>query len=278
LTRLRTLLDRHRAASLLAGLALLAALFPAGPFGARVRLAGLLRPLALLQPKAPAEGAAADPRSREELLRLQARVHELEAENKSLKEFRGLRLEEKARGAKAVLASILARDRAWPERRSVLLDRGTDDGLRRGMPVVAGGSLAGFVVEAGPACSRVQLLDDPAPRGEARVGVQVLRTGVAKAEEGVLFGESRGVLLVKMLHAGAVKAGDIVVTSASDASVPAGLLVGVVASVEEDRRLQQATATVEPSADLAALRSLVVLVLPEVLPERAPRTAAGKAR
>ncbi len=281
MTRLRTLLDRHRAASLLAGLALLATLFPAGPFGARVRLAGLLRPLALLQPRPPVAGAAGDSRSREELLRLQARVHDLEAENASLKEFRGLRLEAKAHGARAVLATILGRDLAWPERRSLLLDRGMDDGLRCGLPVVAGVSLVGFVVEKGPGTCWVQLLDDPAPRvddARARVKVQVLRPGTAKAEEGVLFGERRGVLRVKFLRAGGAKAGDIVVTSAADPAVPPGLLIGTVASVEEDRRLQLATATVDPSADLAALRTLVVLVLPEVPAEHGTRTAAGKGR
>jgi len=46
--------------------------------------------------------------------------------------------------------------------------------------------------------------------------------------------------------------------------VPAGLLVGVVESVDEDRRLGLATAYVRPSADIASLRSLVVLVLPDV--------------
>jgi rod shape-determining protein MreC len=276
-TGLRRLLDRHRAASLLAGLALLAALFPGGPLGARARLAGCLRPLALLQGK-PAPGAPAGPdRAREEAAHLEARIHELEAENAALKQFRGLQLEEKARPARAILASILQRDRLWPDRLSVLVDRGTADGLRRGLPVVAGRSLAGFVVETGASTARVQLLDDPMPRiddARIRLGVRVFRPGAGAAAEGVLFGERRGVLRVKYLPAGIVKAGDIVVTSASDVSVPAGLLVGTVVSVEDDRRLKLAAAEVRPSADLAALRTLVVLVLPP--PEARPVAAKGR--
>ena len=273
--RLRKALDRHRPAFVLAALLLAATLLPGGPFAVRARLAGLLAPLAALLPTGlPAGPAGGDGGPREEVARLQVRIHELEAENGSLREFRALRLEEKVAGVRAVLASVIGRDPAWPVRRSVLLDRGTLDGLRRGDPVLAGRSLAGFVVETGPSWARVQLLDDPAPRADdarVRIGVRVFRTGAARAFEGALVGERRGILRVRMLPAGAVAAGDLVATTAADPSVPAGLLVGRVVSVEEDRRLGTASAEVEPSADLAAIRALVVLVLPGAGPRTAER-------
>jgi rod shape-determining protein MreC len=274
---LRHLLDRHRAGSLLAGCALLAALFPAGPFGARARLAGVLRPFTFLAPEPAAGPVAADRRLKEESNRLLARVNELEAEVKSLKAFRGLHLEERSAAIRPILASIVHRDRLWPDRLSVLLDRGTKDGVRRGLPVVAGNSLAGFVVETGPSTCRVQLLDDPGPRSDpaqARLGARVFRPGTDGAAEGILYGERRGALRVKMLPAGVVKAGDLVVTSVSDASVPSGLLVGTVVSVDEDRRLRLAVAEVRPSADLSSLRHLVILDVP---PAEA-RPAAAKSR
>src|SRR5690349_24203959 len=55
---------------------------------------------------------------------------------------------------------------------------------------------------------------------------------------------------------------------------PAGLLVGTVDGVEEDRHLGLATAFVRPSADLASARNLVVLVLPPV----DPRLLSGRDR
>ena len=264
MTGLGNLLGRHRAAAVVAGLALLALLAPAGPLGARARMAGLLRPLALLRspPPPPPAGPTA-----EQVRALEARVHELQAENASLKEFRALRLEESTRGLRAVAASVLGRDPRWPSRLSLLLDRGTEQGLRRGLPVVAGRSLAGFVVESGARTSLVQLLDDPARRStdpRVAVGVRVFRPGAARAVEGALSGERRGVLKVRLLPAGSVAPGDVVTTSAADPSVPPGLLVGVVESVEEDRQLGLATALVRPSADLASVRGLVVLVLPPV--------------
>jgi len=273
-TELGRLLGRHRAASLVAGLALVAVLAPAGPGGVRVRLAGVLRPVALLRGPAP---AAAPAGAAERVRAMEVKVQELLAENRALKEFRALRLEEASRGIRAVMAGVLGRDRNWPSRLSLLLDRGTDDGLRRGLPVVAGSSLAGFVAECGAKTALVQLLDDPARRGtDARiaVGVRVFRAGAPQAFEGALSGEKRGVLKVRLLPAGSVAVGDVVATSAADPSVPAGLLVGTVESVEEDRHLGLATAFVRPSADLASVRTLVVLILPEV----DPRLLSGRGK
>ena len=114
----------------------------------------------------------------------------------------------------------------------------------------------------------------PAPPG-AGGAVLVLRPGRGTAgADGVVLGERRGVLRLRLVPAGAVQPGDLVVTSAADPRVPAGLLVGVVRSVEDDRRTRLAEAEVEPSAGLGGLSSVLVLQLPD----RDPRTAAGRAR
>jgi rod shape-determining protein MreC len=268
---LRRTLDRHRAISLLAGLALMALLLPGGPLGARARLAGLLRPLALLGGGAGSAPATAggERALREEADQLRVRVRELEAENAALREYRGLRLEERVRGLRAVPAAVIGRDRLWPLRRSLLLDRGEADGIRRGLPVVAGKSLAGFVVEVGSRTCRVQLLDDPAPRADdpkVRVGALVFRPGAEASHEGALVGERKGILRVRMLPAGAVRPGDLVATSPSDPAVPPSLLIGRVVRVEEDRQLRVAVAEVAPSADVTSLRELIVVILPEPPP------------
>ncbi len=262
---LRKVLGRHGQACVLAALLLGAALLPEGPPGLRVRMAALYAPLGLLAaPGAPAAaGRPPDPAAADAL---RAENEALRIENASLREFRGVRFEGRSRPSKVVAGTILARDRLWPLRLSVLLDCGTADGVRRGQPVVAGRSLVGHVAEAGPSCCLVRLLDDPGGRGEdspARVGVRILRPGSGKAVDGVLVGERRGSLRVKMIPAGSVAAGDLVVTSAADPRVPAGLLVGTVVSVEEDRRTRLGEAAVAPAADLSGLSTLLVLQLPE---------------
>src|SRR3546814_4711203 len=61
---------------------------------------------------------------------------------------------------------------------TVEIDKGTDDGVREGMPVITGAGLAGKVVQATGGRSTVQLITDP----EFKVGIRILsnnRTGTA---------------------------------------------------------------------------------------------------
>ena len=275
---LRKVLGRHGPAFLVSLLLLGAVAAPSGPFGLRSRMASLYAPLGLLPaPAVPAPGAP-DRALREEANALRAQVEALRIENAALREFRGVKFEVRSRPAKVVAGAVLGRDRLWPQRLSVLLGCGTGDGVRRGQPVAAGRCLAGFVEDAGPSCSLVRLLDDPGGRADdpgGRVGVQVLRPGSGRAVEGILSGERRGVLRLGMLPAGSVAAGDLVVTSAADPRVPAGLLVGKVVSVEEDRRTRMAEAVVAPAADLTGLPSLLVLQMPEI---PLPAARGGKSR
>jgi rod shape-determining protein MreC len=205
---------------------------------------------------------------------LEAEAAALRGENARLRELAGLGPAGAATAARPVEAAVLARDRIWPLRRSVLVNRGRSHGLRPGLPVVAGRTLAGFVVETDEETALVRLLDDPASRGadaRGRAAVAIWRAGVdAPVAEGVLAGEGRGLLRVRMLPAGVVREGDLVVTAPADPLVPPGLVAGRVESVDDDGRLGLATATVVPAADLAGLASVVVLVTAE------PRPGGGR--
>lgn len=61
------------------------------------------------------------------------------------------------------------------------IDKGTDQGLRNGMPVVTGAGLLGRVVQASSSRATVQLLTDP----EFRVGVRLSRSGATGTAKGV---------------------------------------------------------------------------------------------
>ena len=279
----RKALGKHRPAFLLAALLLAALLAPAGPMGLRARLGFLYAPLALLAADGPAGdslpgGEAGPARLLEEISALRAQVEGLRQENGNLREFHGLRFEARSLPARVLSANILAVDRLSPLRRSLLLDIGTGDGVVPGQAVVAGRSLLGLVAEAGAGWCQVRLLDDPGGKSDdpaARVAVQVLRPGLGKAvADGVVYAEVRGRQRHPQGPPRPQPPPDLVVTSAADPRVPAGLLVGVVRSVEDDRRTRLAEAEVEPSAGLGGLSSVLVLQLPD----RDPRTAAGRAR
>jgi len=265
--RLRETLDRHRAAAAVALLLLSAAILPAGPLGARPRLSRAYSPLGAF---ADAGAAPAGPGPAGRIAALETELEALRGENGRLRAMAGIDLARGGRPARPVEARVLARDRNWPLRRAVLVDRGRSHGFRSGLPVVSGRCLVGFVAECDETTALIVLLDDPASRGgdaRVRAGVQVWRTGEgAPIAEGVLAGERRGVLRVKMLPAGIVREGDLVATSPADPLVPPGLVVGRIESVEDDARLGQATARVVPVEDPGGLDRLVVLVVPETAP------------
>jgi len=106
---------------------------------------------------------------------------------------------------------------------TLALDRGSEAGLRVGMPVVGAGGLVGRVVEVGRRSSTVL----PLVGGPSAVGVRVGVSGVA----GVASGGEGPRLPLELLDPGApVRAGDVAVTSGLRHSLfPAGLAVGRVA-------------------------------------------------
>ncbi|HYH49718.1 MAG TPA: rod shape-determining protein MreC [Acidimicrobiia bacterium] len=105
----------------------------------------------------------------------------------------------------------------------LVLDRGTVDGVRAGMPVVAAGGLVGRVLEAGPHQSTVLPLTDTS----SAVGVRAGEPAASGVGQGL--GASR--LRLDLLDPNAaLQAGDLVVTSGLRHSrFPAGLAVGRVA-------------------------------------------------
>ncbi len=262
---LRTV-ERHRPALAILGLLAASGVFPAGPLDLRIRLAGLFSPLAMVRPGPGRPGGAGDgdgdaaARLREERDHLLGRTQALEREVRELRQFRGLDLAAPSPGRILVAAEVVCRDRNWPFRRSVFIDRGTGDGIRRGLPAVAGRSLVGFVDEAAPSWSRIVLLDDPG----VRVGIEVVpgEAGAPpRSAEGALVGGGRGALSLRLLPAGSVRVGDLVFTTTSSLTrpVPAGLLVGRVTEARDIPRDGLAEAEVSPAGDLEGLRHVFVV-------------------
>ncbi len=132
-----------------------------------------------------------------------ARLEEIRRENESLTALLQLRA---GFDYKAVATSVIARESS-EFRRLVVLDKGSDDGISVGDVVVAaGGSLAGRVVEVGPASAKVVLLTD----SESTV-IGQLTTNAATGE---VVGQLGGVLIMRQIDAGEkVAPGDEVVTA-----------------------------------------------------------------
>lgn len=124
-------------------------------------------------------------------------------------------------------ASIIGRSPdSWDG--SILIDRGTVDGVREGMPVLADGGLLGQVVEVSGRSARVRLITDQ----RSGVASLVQRTRAV----GVVRGSIEGALSLDFVGAKQMpKVGDVVITSGMGGVYPKGIVVGDVTEVDAER-------------------------------------------
>ncbi len=143
--------------------------------------------------------------------------------------------------------------------RTIVLDRGTRDGVADGMPVTSGGGLIGKIDGVSRTRSRVVLLTDRS----FRIGVRLSRS----ADDGVAAGQGANApLSVSLIELETVVIpGETVVSRGGQGStLPPGLLVGTVLDVTPNASEGQQIATVHPAAELERLRLVdVVLYVPE---------------
>jgi rod shape-determining protein MreC len=172
-----------------------------------------------------------------------------------------------------VLARVTRAHDPVPMRRSILIDRGTSDGVRVGHPVVMGDVYVGRVRVARAHSSLVQLVTDPRSRLEVFVRTskgQLLR-GFARrdgSEDGI---DMLRVEFVRLREGmGTVRRGAQVFTSNYDERVPAHLLLGRVRRVSDPDLDRMPTLGLRPALDLDRSTEVMVLLTAEA-PARSKR-------
>ncbi len=153
-------------------------------------------------------------------------------------------------------ASVIGRDPS-PFLHYIIIDRGSADGIRRGMPVVTAQGLIGQVDAVIADAARVQLIVDPS----SAVNVRLENAG----REGILVGSVAGDLFLDFIPQDVVlEPGDVVLTSGLGGSYPQDLIIGQILTVRKrDSDIFQ-QATVQPIVDFSQLR--VVLVITDFRP------------
>ena len=144
------------------------------------------------------------------------------------------------------------------EFRTITIDKGTQDGLRRDMAVIAPAGIVGRVLMPSARASKVQLIID---RG-AGAGVMIERSRVhgvisgAGATDEVAF--RLGLISLGFVpNTADVKVGDRVVTSGIDGIYPQGFVVGEIESVE--REAGEFRIRVRPAVDFSSLETVLVV-------------------
>lgn len=190
-----------------------------------------------------------------DLLLLNAQVQQyvaLEKENIQLHEL--LKSTPRIAG-KVISARILALDSA-SFIHQIILDKGSQDGIYTGQPVLDANGVMGQVISVSKFTSAVLLVTDM----QSAVPVQNNRTGVRAIAKGV--GVWNRLLLINVAKTADIKVGDKLVTSGLDLRYPEGYPVGEISKIESDPGEHFATVEVIPSARLDRSR-LVLLVWPD---------------
>jgi rod shape-determining protein MreC len=171
------------------------------------------------------------------------------------------------------VAAQISSQASDPFNRTVVIDRGSLQGVVLGSPVIDETGLLGQVTRDYPWSAEVTLITDR----DAVVPVQNQRTG----ERGVLYGEpglGQGGLELRWMPASAdVRVGDLLVTSGVDGIYTAGLRVARVTAVVRQRDTAFARVMCAPLADVEGGRHVLVLKpLTPLVP--APPADVGKAK
>ena len=173
----------------------------------------------------------------------------VESENSRLREL----LQSKQRvGQQVLVAEILAAD-LDPFSRQVVINKGSNDGVFRGQPILDADGAMGQVIHVGPISSTAMLITD----SNHALPVQVLRNGVRSIAVG--NPDQNALELPYLSNSADIEAGDLLVTSGLGGRFPAGFPVGRVFSVEKDMRQSYAKVIATPSARLDRVREVLLV-------------------
>jgi len=198
---------------------------------------------------------------------LRQRNAELEADNADL-QAQVIQLQQQV-GETQILAALVDFSRANPENtyraaavigrdpspflHYVIINRGSNDAILRGMPVVTDQGLVGRVDAVIADAARVQLITDPA--SDVNVRLQNAET------EASLVGSVTGDITLDLIPQDVdMETGDLVLTSGLGGGYPPDLIVGQVLNIRaRDFDLFQ-QATVQPVVDFNRLQIVLVIV------------------
>ncbi len=136
--------------------------------------------------------------------------------------------------------------------RFIIIDQGSADGVKMGMPVLTPKGLVGRVTDTGTHWAKVLLILDPS--SSVNAVVQSTRA------TGVVQGDVNGNVLIKYVPQGeAIKTGDLILTSGLGGNFPKRLVIGQVTEVRKrDIELFQ-EATIQPTVDFMRLEFVLIL-------------------
>ena len=169
-----------------------------------------------------------------------------------------LDLDEKYPSYQKVAASVIAKDTGnWFS--VFTIDKGSKDGLKKGMNIMAGSGLVGIITDVGPNYAKVRsIIDD-----SANVSAMVTTTGdnmnvsgnlqTMNSDQAITFSELRD-------SEDKVQIGDPVVTSYVSDQYQQVILIGYIASIESDSNKLTKSGTITPVVDFEHMENVLVIL------------------
>ena len=136
---------------------------------------------------------------------------------------------------------------------SMRINRGENDAVHKGMPVVTPEGVVGQVVSAVGGSADVMLVSDP----QSKVGVTLQRSRVRATVVGV--GDGKSLVLENANRGDDVVDGDLVITSGTDGVFPQGLVIGKIEDVARVAGGMFLSANVVPAVNLRRVEEVLVI-------------------
>jgi rod shape-determining protein MreC len=170
---------------------------------------------------------------------------------------------------KSMLAEVLYESRD-PNSRRIVLDKGMQQGLALGQPVIDTQGVIGQITRVFLWTAEVSLVTDR----ELTLPVQIARSG-ARA---IAYGTPRGLELRYLSSNSDIEIGDQIITSGLDGIYPIGLAVGKVIEVDRAGTNSFPRAMIQPAAGVNTSQQVLVLLVDrsKLPPPPAPEEPSGK--
>ena len=203
-------------------------------------------------PQGEAELRASNIELQNEVDRLQSQIITLQQElnqSKSLGALLGFASDNPQ--MQPIAAIVIGRDPS-PFLHYLIIDKGSDNGIRKGMPVVTQSGLVGRVDAVIAGAARVQLITDPG----SIVNVKLQSQKIDAQTQGSITGE---ISLEMVPQSAVLETGEIVLTSGLGGNYPKDLLIGQVISVRKLENDLFQSASVQPVVDFAQLQAVLII-------------------
>lgn len=191
-------------------------------------------------------------KSKKEIALLRYKINsqqELVLENKRLKELLAFR---EKNPYKLIATRVIARSADnWSS--TVVIDKGSQDGIERGMSALTYVGLAGRVIETAKNTSKIMLINDPS--------MSVSALAQRSRQEGLISGTLGRNLIMKYLgEEPDIKLKDVIITSGLSQAYPKGLLIGQVVEIRKDFSGISFYAIVNPAVNLSKIEELLIIL------------------